>query len=114
MIGLEVTHALSEELCRNNVLGDFVELGVAQGGCAALLGMSLFRDQKEGQNGSSAKLWLFDSFEGLPEPTRDDYDVSAGSMETGDQCSQEPQRASSEPSVPGGRESEPILKGGVR
>ena len=52
----------------NNIKGDLVECGVAKGGTAAMLTLasSYFGKQKR-------KKWFFDSFEGLPETTNDDY-----------------------------------------
>jgi O-methyltransferase len=58
------------ELCggvlREGVPGCFVECGVWKGGSAAIMGMAL---QTQGEN---RELHLFDSFEGLPEPTEQD------------------------------------------
>ena len=53
----ELHHALKVE-------GDFCELGIAQGTTSALMANEI-RD-------TSRKLWLFDSFEGLPRPTEKD------------------------------------------
>jgi len=44
--------------------GDIVECGVARGGSSALLGMAL---ERTGQ--TDRRLWLLDSFEGMPEPS---------------------------------------------
>jgi hypothetical protein len=46
--------------------GAFVECGVYKGGCAAVMGYVAQR------GGSDRRTWLFDSFEGLPEPTEED------------------------------------------
>jgi hypothetical protein len=56
------------------VPGDVVECGTARGGSAALLGLAL------AELHDPRRLWLFDTFEGLPAPTaRDpDYDVAVG------------------------------------
>ncbi len=51
---------------RESVPGSLVECGVARGGTAALMGIQT-RDSALNRD-----LWLFDSFVGLPEPTRDD------------------------------------------
>jgi hypothetical protein len=53
---------------KNQVEGDFVECGCARGGSAALMALTLAR------LGQRRKLWLFDTFEGLPAPTSDDPD----------------------------------------
>jgi len=50
------------------VAGDVVECGTARGGSAALLGLALqARDPDR-------RLWVFDTFEGMPEPTANDPD----------------------------------------
>lgn len=65
--GLEATYDEAERLNREGIEGDFVELGVARGGCAALIvGLAL-------QDGRTRQTWLFDSFEGLPEPGEKDF-----------------------------------------
>lgn len=69
--GLEVTYKLCKRAVTERLPGAFVELGVARGGCAALMAAILF-DEKLGAQ-SDRRLWLFDSYEGLPEPTREDY-----------------------------------------
>ena len=51
---------------RNKIRGAFVECGVWKGGAAALMA----HVAKEAK--SRRKIWLFDSFEGLPEPTKED------------------------------------------
>ncbi len=51
--------------------GDFVELGVARGGCSALLRVDNFSRAEHWR--AWRRLWLFDSFEGLPEPTAEDF-----------------------------------------
>lgn len=52
----------------NNIKGDVVECGTARGGSAALMGLTLKRLR------SDKTLWVFDTFAGLPAPTRDDPD----------------------------------------
>lgn len=51
------------------VEGALVECGVAQGGTAAMLALA----NREIGNVKRQK-WFFDSYEGLPEPTEEDYD----------------------------------------
>jgi len=65
--GLEATHDTVYDVGVQNLIGDLVECGVAQGGCAAL--MALANEYSKGNR----HIWLFDSFEGLPEPTAKDY-----------------------------------------
>jgi hypothetical protein len=52
----------------NGIPGDIVECGVARGGSAALMGITLKR------LGANRTLWIYDNFEGLPEPTENDPD----------------------------------------
>lgn len=72
--GLEVSHDAVSSVVAAGVPGDIVECGVAQGGCAGLMGLAMLDDQ-----GAGRRLWLFDSFEGLPDPTAADIDPAAGS-----------------------------------
>lgn len=62
---------------RHNVVGDLVECGCARGGSAALMGLALR------QFGAHRRLWLFDTFEGLPAPTSDDPDFEIADLFTG-------------------------------
>ncbi len=52
----------------NGIPGDIVECGVARGGSAALMGITLKR------LGANRTLWVYDNFEGLPEPSENDPD----------------------------------------
>jgi len=53
---------------REKIPGVLIECGVAEGGTAAMLGLA----NKELGNFNRTK-WFFDSYEGLPEPTAEDY-----------------------------------------
>ena len=53
----------------NDIAGEIVECGTARGGSAALMGLTLR------QLDSRKALWVFDTFEGLPEPTEADPDL---------------------------------------
>jgi hypothetical protein len=64
--GLFRTHDIAVEMEKRKVDGCFVECGVARGGCSALMAL-VAADYHSGR-----KLWLFDSFEGLSEPTPED------------------------------------------
>ncbi|MCA9081888.1 MAG: hypothetical protein KDA58_15110, partial [Planctomycetaceae bacterium] len=66
--GLEHTHDLAQDLVDRGISGAFVECGVAQGGCAALIAQVA---QAEDQG---RECWFFDSYEGLPDPTDADYE----------------------------------------
>jgi O-methyltransferase len=56
---LAVLYGLVREIEANRVAGDLVECGVYKGGSAAILAGSLLADR-------ARRLWLFDTFEGLP------------------------------------------------
>lgn len=68
-----VQHAVSR-----GIPGDVVECGTARGGSAALMGLALKR-----LNATDRKLWVFDTFEGLPPPTADDPDFEIANLYTG-------------------------------
>ena len=63
---LSNVYDLSKFIEKEKEEGAFVECGVWRGGCAAVMGFVADRAK------SSRKIWLFDSFEGLPEPTEKD------------------------------------------
>jgi len=65
--GLEQTHDLALDVVRRGVPGAFVECGVAQGGCAALIA------QVAAAENAGRECWFCDSFEGLPDPPEEDY-----------------------------------------
>ena len=79
MGGLEATYKLAKMMNEKGVEGNFIELGVARGGCAALMASVAFSSD----NPVERQMWLFDSFEGLPDPTEEDYSKT-GSRTTGD------------------------------
>lgn len=60
-----------------DIPGDIVECGVARGGSAALMGLTLRK------LGSNRRLWLFDTFEGLPAPSDADPDFHIANRYTG-------------------------------
>lgn len=62
---------------RDKIAGDVVECGCARGGSAALMALTLRR------LGSRRKLWLFDTFEGLPAPSSEDPDFEIADLFTG-------------------------------
>ncbi len=62
---------------KHEVPGDIVECGSARGGSAALMALTLRR------LGSQRKLWLFDTFEGLPAPSSQDPDFELADLFTG-------------------------------
>jgi len=56
-----------EYIVKNNIPGDFVECGVWKGGSCMLMAMTLklFGD-------TDRKIYLYDTFEGMPKPTKED------------------------------------------
>ena len=64
--GLFRTHDIAAEMEKQKIDGCFVECSVARGGSSALMALVA------ADHNSDRKLWLFDSFEGLSEPTAED------------------------------------------
>ena len=52
-----------QRVINENLEGDFVETGVWKGGLSAIFLRKIIRQAK------GKKLWLYDTFEGMPEPT---------------------------------------------
>jgi O-methyltransferase len=69
-INLFFLQELAQRLEREEIPGDFVECGVYRGGSAGVLGYEA-RRSKFGR-----KLWLYDSFAGMPETVEKDDDSS--------------------------------------
>ena len=65
-VGLLATYSIVVRVIDEGVRGAFVECGVARGGCAALMALVAYRDDPD------RNIWLFDSFEGLPEQSKSD------------------------------------------
>src|SRR5438552_18758980 len=63
---LKNLYRLSVAVNRAGVPGDVVECGVCNGGTAAILASVALR------SALPRRLWLFDSFQGLPAPTEQD------------------------------------------
>src|SRR4051812_41874372 len=57
-------YGLARHVVEHGIPGDYIECGVARGGSAAIVGAALADEDR--------RLWLYDSFEGLPEPTPED------------------------------------------
>jgi hypothetical protein len=72
---LQSLHRAVLYIDKNNIPGDIVECGVAHGGSAALMALS----SKSG----ARKLWMFDTFQGLPEPSSENPDQPIASAYTG-------------------------------
>ena len=56
------------ELNARRIPGDIVELGVWKGGVSCLMAMAQL--QTGAETGFGRRLWLFDTFEGMPKPTQ--------------------------------------------
>lgn len=70
MVSIERMYALYqavEYLVRNRIAGDIVECGVWRGGCCMLIAKTLTHFQDTGR-----KIYLYDTFEGMPAPTEKD------------------------------------------
>jgi O-methyltransferase len=75
--GLEATYKAVSDILRDRIGGALVECGVAEGGCSALMAKVAARYSE------ARTTWLFDSFEGLPDPTDKDF-IEPNSGTTGE------------------------------
>lgn len=75
LTGLQAVMNCVETINRENVPGAIVECGVWRGGCAALL--------SRGAKAKNRPLWLFDSFQGMPERTEKDDDEHSEMLSKG-------------------------------
>ena len=78
MIGEERLFTLIEAvryIARNRIGGDFVECGVWQGGAAMAMAWTAV------ENNISPAIWLYDSFDGMPEPGDADRDFAGKSAQ---------------------------------
>jgi hypothetical protein len=76
MIGLKRLNNLQfcvEEVIKNNVLGDLIETGVWRGGATIFMRAIL-----KSYNDEKRKVWVADSFEGLPKPNIEKYPSDLG------------------------------------
>jgi O-methyltransferase len=64
-------------IIKNNIQGSFVECGVWRGGSALLIALTL-----ENLNIFDRKIYLFDTFEGMSEPTDNDLDLQGTKAES--------------------------------
>ena len=60
-----------EYAVKNNIEGDYVECGVWKGGCAMMIALSLLKN-----NCTYKKIYLYDTFEGMSEPTENDINYT--------------------------------------
>ncbi len=59
---------------QNNIPGAFVECGVFRGGSVLAMARTLVE-----MNRTDRDIWLYDTFEGMPAPTEDDFRIRGGS-----------------------------------
>ena len=57
-------------ITKGNIIGDIVECGVWRGGSAMLAALTLIQN-----NQTHRKIYLYDTYEGMPEPTDKDIDL---------------------------------------
>ena len=70
--GLWSTLSAAKYVCENGIHGDFVECGVWRGG-NAIIAAEIFR-----RYGSDKKVYLYDTFSGMSEPTTEDRGILDG------------------------------------
>ncbi|UZQ55629.1 class I SAM-dependent methyltransferase [Trichothermofontia sichuanensis B231] len=68
----------AKEICINDLPGNFVECGTYRGGVAAMLGVIIQR-----YSSRPRKVYAFDTFEGMPEPTEIDKHQNTPANQTG-------------------------------
>ena len=76
MVGMKRLNSLQEcclSVLQDDIPGDFVETGSWRGGCGILMRAIL-----EACGDSERKVWLFDSFEGLPKPNTAAFPADSG------------------------------------
>jgi len=65
---LENAYDIIFQVEKKNIDGAIVECGVAEGGTSAMMAVA-----SRSYGSTIRQKWMFDSFEGLPDPTEDDY-----------------------------------------
>lgn len=65
-----------EYIVRNKVPGDFVECGVWRGGSAMVIALSLIKF-----NATDRQIYLYDTFDGMSDPTSEDIDLNGKSAD---------------------------------
>jgi hypothetical protein len=70
-------HDAVMSVCARGIPGDVVECGAARGGSAALLALAVR------EYGSPRRVWVFDTFAGIPPPTAADPDEAVARLYTG-------------------------------
>lgn len=77
---------LAEQCLTQNIAGDFVELGCYRGDTSILLGKLLQQHQSPSQPSPipSRRLWIYDSFAGLPAKTPEDASSAGQNFQAGE------------------------------
>ena len=57
-------------IIKNKIKGDFVECGVWKGGSCMLMAQTLVNEEEK-----ERKIWMYDTFDGMTEPTDDDCEI---------------------------------------
>jgi O-methyltransferase len=70
-------HNAVKYIIQNKIEGDFVECGVWRGGSSMMIALTL---SKFGAN--NRKIYLYDTFEGMSDPTENDIDFRGGNAES--------------------------------
>ncbi len=81
LISPERGWALSEavkHVCLRNIPGDIVECGVWKGGACLLASQVLYEAEEESREKPERCIWLYDTFEGMPEPGKEDRIAVSG------------------------------------
>lgn len=73
---LSTLYKLASRFERGGVSGSFIECGVCNGGSAAVIAAAA-------RDNDNRHIWLFDSWEGLPEPDERDFDYNFEQAERG-------------------------------
>jgi len=71
-------YRLTKEICLADVPGNFVECGTCKGGAAALIAATIARYSRQPR-----KVYAFDTFEGMPDPTEVDRANGVPANDTG-------------------------------
>ena len=72
---LYLTFLYIKQLCKLNVSGDYLEVGVWRGGLSALVGMTFARHSQ-----LSRTLYLADTYEGMPKTVKEDNFYKGGEL----------------------------------
>ena len=80
----EVLLSLVRETLEKNVEGDLVELGCFKGETSILFEKTLEKFRRENPEKQLKFLWIYDSFEGLPEKSKEDSSAAGDQFKTGE------------------------------